>query len=167
MNCLKLVILDKKATNDALDKQIDDEPSDSLDYVPPCESQYPGNNTDSEAGEVPTSFDYPDNNTDSTSFNRTDVDPLGRGASLASEVNGSANAVLGNNDYYVDYPAPSEFEDVLDRTLTSAKGTFHVEGKILYAPGDYSWKLLLRIEHDCHNGTTEVIWKSGRNFCDR
>lgn len=143
--------------NDTLTADLTDgeQPASSLDYVI-------GNNSSPEAGEVPTGFDYPENSTDHRPYNFTDVDPLGRGASLASEVNGSANAVLGSNDYYDITPQEeekSEFEDVLDKTWTSAKGGYNVEGKILYAPGDYTWKLYLNIDHTCDNGTLKVsMW---------
>ncbi|KAH7698625.1 hypothetical protein AAVH_34280, partial [Aphelenchoides avenae] len=116
---------------------------------------------DTEAGEVPNSFDYPDNKTDITLYDDRKIDPVGNGASLASKENVSANTDDGTDYRPVDYELPSghgpempsESEDVLDSTLTSAKGAYHVEGKILYAPGDYSWKLRLKIEHNCENGT--------------
>ncbi|KAH7693555.1 hypothetical protein AAVH_39408, partial [Aphelenchoides avenae] len=123
-------------------------PASSLDYVI-------GNNTETVKG--PSGSDYPEYNTDRGSTNFTDVDPVGNGVSLETAVNVSANTGHGSNDYYWVDPEelPSESEDVLDSSLTSAKGAYHVAGKVLYTPGDQSWRILLKIEHSCHNGTIE------------
>jgi len=132
------------------------QPISSFDYVI-------GRN--SEAAEVPTGFDHPDNDTDHRPYNVTDVDPVGSGASWDSDESTESNETgIGSNEVVpfeghgpqlLDI-ATSESDDVLDSSLSSRDGAYHVEGKVLYAAGDDTWKLRLSIEHNCENGTIKV-----------